>query len=318
MKVIDEQYCTGCTACVNICPKKAIKYIENDNGFLYPDIDEALCIKCNKCKEVCPILKKKIEKESVKNTYAGWILDEKIRLESSSGGIFTAIAKEVINNNGYVCGASFNNNEIEHIIISKEEELYKLRGSKYVQSNLQKNNIFSEIKRLLEEGFLVLFSGTPCQIAGLNNFLQKKYEKLITIDVVCHGVPSPKIFREYIEQLEADFDRKITKISFRDKTEGWRNPQFVLKNGEEILKKCAIYEDTFGRSFLTNMILRKACFNCKYSIIKSQADITLGDFWGAWLYKEELNDSKGVSLIITHTDKGEKVLQNLKDKIKLY
>lgn len=317
MKVVDGKYCTGCTACANICPRKAIEFKEKSNGFLYPIIDEKLCIKCNKCKEVCPALKK-IEQDTVKKSYAGWILDETIRMKSSSGGIFTAIAREVLNNNGYVCGASFNNNKVEHIIISKEEKLQELRGSKYVQSNLNDNNIFIKIKKLLEKNILVMFSGTPCQIAGLNNFLQKKYENLITVDIICHGVPSPKIFKEYIEQIEKEKKQKISKIYFRDKSEGWRNPQFVLESGGKILQKSAVYEDTFGRSFLTNMILRQSCFNCKYPILKSQADITLGDFWGAWIYKEELNDSKGVSLIITHTDKGEQIMQKIQDKIKLY
>ena len=317
MQITEEKCCIGCTACVNICPKKAIKFEEKSNGFLYPVIDEKLCIKCNKCKEVCPALKK-IEQDTVKKSYAGWILDETIRMKSSSGGIFTAIAREVLNNKGYVCGATFSNNEVKHIIISKKEKLQELRGSKYVQSNLNDNNIFIKIKKLLEKNIIVMFSGTPCQVAGLNNFLQKKYENLITVDIICHGVPSPKIFKEYIEQIEKEKKQKISKIYFRDKSEGWRTPQFVLESGGKILQKSAVYEDTFGRSFLTNMILRQSCFNCKYPILRSQADITLGDFWGAWIYKEELNDSKGVSLIITHTDKGEQIIQKIQDKIKLY
>lgn len=237
---------------------------------------------------------------------------------SSSGGVFKAIAENIMEQNGVVVGAYMNsNNEVEHIIISEKEELKKINGSKYVQSNL--GTIFKNVKILLEKKQKVLFSGTPCQISGLKSFLKKEYENLITIDIVCHGVPSPQIFKEYIEQIEKETGKKVTDISFRDKSLGWKNPQFVIKSNDKILKKCAIFEDEYGRSFLTNMILREACYDCKYSTLNSQSDITLGDFWGEEKYNKNIDSFKGISVIIAHTDKGNEIINVLKkDKIKVY
>lgn len=317
MRITDERLCIGCTACMNVCPTNAIEFKENKNGFLIPVINQKTCNKCGQCKKVCPTLN--INKtQTVKNVYEGWILNEKNRMSSSSGGIFSAIAENVLEHGGFVCGAYMNSkHEVEHIIISEEKELYKLSGSKYVQSNLGK--IFKEVKIILEKGKTVLFSGTPCQIAGLKSFLKKKYGNLITVDIICHGVPSPKVFKDYIEQIEKEKGKHVTTIYFKDKSEGWKNPQFVIKSNDEIIKKCTIFDDIYGRSFLTNMILRESCYDCKYSTLNSQSDITLGDFWGEEKYNKNIDSFKGISIIIVHTEKGNEIINILKkDRIKLY
>ena len=317
MYITDERLCTGCTACMNICPTGAIEFKYNEDGFLIPVINKKICNECGKCKRICPTLNIK-GSETVKKAYEGWNLNEKNRMSSSSGGIFTAIAESVLEQGGFVCGAYMNSQyDVEHIIISEEKDLYKLNGSKYVQSSL--GAIFKEIKKNLEKDNKVLFSGTPCQIAGLKSFLEKEYKNLITVDVICHGVPSPKIFKEYIKQIEKEKGKHVTTIYFKDKSEGWKNPQFVIKSNDEIIKKCTIFDDIYGRSFLTNMILRESCYDCKYSTLNSQSDITLGDFWGEEKYNKNIDSFKGISIIIVHTEKGNEIINILKkDRIKLY
>ena len=318
MQIIQKSKCSGCGACFSACPSKAISMQKDIEGFLYPIVDEKKCTKCGLCKKTCPILNNKYIKKnqnSNPNCYAGWNKDESVRKNSSSGGIFSVIAKYILNKKGYVCGASFeDHNRLKHIIICDEKDLPKLRGSKYLQSEI--GNVFIEIKNLLENDNWVLFTGTPCQAVGLKNYLKKEYEKLLIVDIICHGVPSPLVFEKYLKEVEEVNSKKIEKINFRDKSLGWKNPQIVLtsEKGSDLIKK-SLFGDIYGRGFLTNLFLRNICTDCVFSQWPKASDITLGDFWGIWKYNPGLDDGKGTSLIMPNNGKGEFVINSIKESI---
>ncbi len=318
--VVKNKKCTGCSACFNICPANAISMKKDREGFLSPKIDFEKCIHCGLCNGVCPSLypPPRDEQFPLPKVYAAWNKNEKVRLESSSGGIFSALAEYFLEKKGYVCGAAFDeNNKLNHIIVSNRRDFKKLRGSKYVQSEI--GSTFKEIKELLEKDRWVLFSGTPCQAAGLRNYLKKDYEKLLVIDIVCHGVPSSLVFEKYLKEVEAEKKKGIKKISFRDKSVGWKNPRFVLKTekGLDLINK-ELYEDTFGRGFLTNMLLGHPCTNCEYSEFRKVSDLTLGDFWGVWNYKLELDDNKGTSNVMINNEKGLFYINKIKKDLALF
>ena len=215
---LKKEECTACAACVNICPKKCISMKEDEEGFEYPRIDFEKCIQCGLCEKICPILnKQKKEKYTDKpSVYAAWSLDEEIRFNSTSGGVFSELAKAILEKNGYVCGARYNeNNMIEHTVINKKEDLEKIRQSKYAQSSIGK--VYIKIKELLEKDNFVLFCGTPCECAGLSNFLKKDYEKLYLCDFVCRGSNSPKVYKKFLEYLEKKYKSKIKKVWFKNK-----------------------------------------------------------------------------------------------------
>lgn len=240
--------------------------------------------------------------------------NEEERIKSSSGGIFTSLAKIILEGNGAVCGAAFDNEfKVNHIIIEDENELEKLRGSKYVQSNI--NNIFKEIKVKLVNGSKVLFSGCPCQVAGLKKFLGKDYKNLYTLDFICHGIPSQNIFNNYIKLIEKKYKSCVTEFSFRDKTKGWHMSSIKVKfkNGNEYTKP--IIEDMYMRGFLLNVYLKPSCYNCEFRNFKSGSDITLGDFWGAEVEEKEFDDDKGLSAIIINTKKGIDLKNKIESKV---
>ncbi|MGW8184830.1 MAG: polysaccharide pyruvyl transferase family protein [Candidatus Moraniibacteriota bacterium] len=317
MKIISKNKCSGCSACYSICPSDAISMTRDEEGFLYPIIDEKKCTNCGLCRKVCPVLNKYIKKNqsSSPKCFAGWNKNELIRKNSSSGGLFSVIAEYVFSKSGFVCGAGFDeDNKLRHIVISDEKDLPKLRGSKYMQSEI--GNILLEVKDLLDKDKIVLFVGTPCQVAGLNSFLQKNYEKLITVDVVCHGTPSPKVFNEYVKDIENSTKKNINKIEFRNKITGWKTFSFVLSDKEcNVIHKEVIHQDVFGKGFLNNLYLKPLCTSCPFATIPRQSDITLGDFWAIWEHKKELDDDNGTSLILINSTKGESILNEIKNKI---
>ncbi len=297
--------CTGCTACMNICPVECIKMIENEKGFKFPNIDFTKCIRCNQCRNVCPINKNN-NSVLVKKCYAAKAKDDYIVNNSSSGGVFTILAKEIINNKGVVYGAVLNigDMEVKHLRINNLKDLNLINGSKYVQSNL--DNIYRQVKADLDDDITVLFSGTPCQIIGLKSYLRKKYDNLVCIDVVCHGVPSPLFFNKYTQFLENKYNSKIKSVNFKNKTNGWNNSNIEISfdNGDVLLEK--ISDNVYMKSFLNNTILRESCYNCNFKSNNSNTDITLGDFWGIenFTKNEKLLDNTGVSLIIINSTKG--------------
>ncbi len=315
MLKVSTTNCTGCGACENICPLNAIKLEENSEGFSYPNIDSTKCTNCGMCEKVCPI-KNHTKHEELDYVYA-ITTDDEIRMKSSSGGAFTLLATEILQNNGYVCGASYSKDfkSVEHIIISSVDELYKLNTSKYIQSNI--NNIYKKIKELLNKDFEVLFSGTPCQVAGLNNFLGKDYTNLTTIDILCHGVPSPLVWRKYLEKINPE-NKTIKSINFRDKAYGTYPLHFSIKysDGNTFIENSK--KNPYFKGFLKNLTLRKSCYNCKYATLARTSDITLGDFWKLQKFDKKLNDNKGYSAYMPNTEKGKVFLDKISKNAKLF
>ena len=301
ISIISKDKCCGCSACYNICPKKAIKMVEDSEGFLSPIIDDEDCINCGQCLKSCPVLNMIKPKQAFeKECYAAMANDE-IRMKSSSGGVFTLLANFILDKGGYVCGAAFKNDwSVQHIIINKKEDLHKIRGSKYVQSEI--GECFVKIKRLLKENKYVLFSGTPCQVTALKSFLKEDYDNLLTIDLLCHGVPSPGVWSKYLNECFSVAD--IRSINFRDKKElGWicKDCSITFKDGSKILS------DDYTKLFHKSIILRRSCEDCQYSKLPRPADITLGDWWGISEYARDLNDQKGLSFVLINTKKGKKI-----------
>ena len=313
--------CCGCSACYNICPQKAIVMKENSEGFLYPEIDENKCIECGLCYSVCPsINSEKLEKENTNykepKCYAGAANDE-LRKNSSSGAIFSLLAEYILSNNGYVCGAVFDENmNLNHIIINNKQNLEQLKGSKYLQSNI--NISYSQIKELLNNNKLVLFSGTPCQVAGLKTFLQKDYDNLLLVEIVCHGVPSPKVYHKYLdENFNNKQNEKVLNTNFRDKLNGW-NPYLITTTTTTNTYVSYASEDIFMRAFLENLCLRDSCSKCQFKVLPKYSDITIGDFWEVEKYDANLNDKKGTSVILINNKKGEKYLDLIKNNLTIF
>ena len=312
-KINNKKDCMGCHACASICPKSCISMESDKEGFLYPNVDYNLCIRCKQCINVCPI----INKEEVMNdpvAYSCINNDETVRLDSSSGGIFTLVAENVIDRYGVVFGASFNDqSEVVHVFVETKENLEQLRGSKYVQSKI--GNSYKKAKEFLDSGREVLFTGTPCQIAGLKSYLDKLYTNLSTMDIVCHGVPSPDVWHKYVEFRETVAGSLAQRIAFRRKDEGWKrfSVSFLFKNNTEYRQN--LRNDLFMRAFLKDVCLRPACYDCKYKGLNRQSDLTLADFWGVQNILPEMDDDKGTSLIFVNSEMGQRLFNEVKDKM---
>lgn len=306
IKIIDKKECCGCYACKNICPKDCIDMNIDEEGFWYPKVDTKKCINCNLCEKVCPFIEDPQKEEFNHIAYACKNKNEQVRLESSSGGVFSNLCEYVIGKGGVVFGAAFNENlEVEHMEANTIEDCKKFRGSKYVQSKI--GDCYKKAKGYLEKGKLVLFSGVFCQIEGLNLYLRKKYNNLITLDIICHGVPSPFVFSVYKNALELKNNSKLENIIFRDSSESWRNYNYkiVFENKKEIID--LFKNNIYSKGFLNDLYLRPSCYDCKSKDFKSNSDILLGDYWGIQDIHPEFDDDKGVSLVVVNTIKGKEV-----------
>lgn len=315
--MLPAKECTGCSACFHICPKGCINMVPDNYGFLYPHINDEACVNCGMCEKNCSVLSKTEQKSHINtNCYAIKTNEESIRKQSSSGGIFSVFAEKILENNGIVFGAAFDESfVVKHIGISTINDLDLLRRSKYVQSNL--NNSFSVVKQHLDDGKTVLFTGTPCQIEGLLSYLRKPYDNLITMDFVCHGVPAPNVWEYYKAYIQKQYKSPITDINFRDKSLGWKNysVRFTFENGSIY---CNTFKnDPYMKAFLANMDLRESCYDCKFKSTMHKSDITVADYWGIDKIKPELDDDKGLSLLLVNTEKGNTLLENVKNKLTL-
>ena len=311
---LKDNECTGCGACMNICPVGAITMCENSEGFLYPQVDEEKCTNCGLCKKTCPVIKPNYKNSKSPECYA-YMANDKERLKSSSGGAFPVLAHWFINNGGYVAGAVWTKDcQVKHIVSNKPDDIEKMRNSKYLQSDTK--DCYKDIKQLLEDDKKVLFTGTPCQVAGLKSFLGKDYRKLYCVDIICHGVPSPKVFMKYIREFLKTDDEKWISTNFRDKVNGWR-PELTTTTTTTTTTHAA-QKDNFMRVFLKNLCLRKTCTNCKFQTIPRQGDITIGDFWGIWNYKKSLDDKKGTSVILENNQRGRTLTKILKNNSIVY
>lgn len=308
--IFDRINCTACGSCINICPSRALFWKPDERGFCYPQADASKCTECGICQQVCPIgRKKELEFDFSPEVYAAYAKNETIRCNSSSGGIFSVLAESVLNDHGAVYGAAFDGDfKVVHIGIRSREELAKLRGSKYVQSFVPEN-IYVGIKKELQTGVPVLFSGTPCQIAGLKLFLQKEYPNLLLVDLICHGVPSPELFAEYLKYLECRHG-KISSYLFRDKHKSWKlyNSK-ITANGKTVIRY--MDQDLFHFFFLTQPVLRESCYHCAYADRGRISDITIGDFWGFQDKYRLRDDDRGLSCVICNSTKGRQFFQTL-------
>ena len=312
---VSQKECSGCGACVQKCPKKAITMKENAEGFLYPKINYEKCINCGLCKKTCPSLNYRVEEnKDYPKAYAVKNKNIKDVLNSSSGGVFILLAKYVIDKKGVVYGAAYDeNNNIKHIAVDSQKDLIKLQGSKYVQSDT--TAIYNDVKKNLSDKKLVLFSGTPCQIKGLKNFLGKNFDNLLTCDLVCHGVPSQKLFKKYLTYLEKKYHKTVKKFDFRNKgKKGWGLTAKVTfdDNSKKYINSDF---DPYYSNFLNCNTYRESCYNCKFASTKREADITLADYWGILSIHNNFYDKKGVSLILINSQTGEETINKLKDNI---
>lgn len=311
INIKDKSCCCGCEACVNSCPNYCISMVEDNEGFLYPTVNVDHCIECGACERSCPILMIEEERSPLK-VVATFNSDLPIRLSSSSGGVFSQLAEFVLNQKGVVFGASFDSHwKVQHIFVENLEDLPKLRGSKYVQSRIADS--YKKVKSFLRENRQVLFSGTPCQITGLKHFLGREYENLITVDVACHGIPSPKIWNLYLLELANRLlpDSVVTGVNFRDKSNGWKSYHMQVSLETSSEKKCyyvPYYNDWYMKAFLKNLILRPSCANCPARCGKSGSDLTIADFWGIESLCPDLDDDKGTSIVLINSPKGKELL----------
>ena len=307
--ITDKKNCCGCSACVQRCPKQCIRLEEDTEGFLYPQVDEADCIDCGLCEKVCHELHP-YEERKPQNVYAAINKDEEIRLKSSSGGIFYLLAEKAITEGGVVFGARFDDQW--QVVIDYADTLEGIKpfmGSKYLQARTA--TAFKDAEAFLKQGRKVLFSGTPCQIAGLHHYLQKEYDNLTTVDFVCHGVPSPKVWQRYLDEVVTSGKQAINDVKFRNKSNGWKKFNFVLtyNREDENHSLCSWHQQNhFMRAFLSDMILRPSCHECRAKQGRSHSDITIADFWGINIEMPEMDDDKGTGLVLVNTDKGHQAL----------
>lgn len=311
INIISNKDCCGCTACESICTHHAIIMQPDSMGFLYPSIDTTKCIDCGLCEKVCQFHPsyKRYENYDVPLVYALRLKDADQLIRSQSGGAFYGIAQHIVDKKGVVYGVSFDEEwRVVHQRVSNADELEKLRMSKYVQSDIR--GVFKLIKEDLKKGLTVLFSGTACQTAGLKAFLPHKlHENLICVDIICHGVPSPKIWEDYIVYLQKKYKSTIVNACFRDKRFGWHGAKetFRFENGKEIVRR------TSNRLYFSGLTMRESCANCQFTNLKRVGDLTIGDFWGLPKDSPYEKDKKGLSLLLVNSDKGNAIFESIRD-----
>ena len=316
---IPVQNCSSCGACVNVCARSAISMQLDGEGFYRPVIDANKCVQCGACEKACPwtnaVGNPNISAESPK-TVAAFAKNEFIRLESSSGGIFTLLAEKVIDDGGVVVGvAQLSPTKFGHIIVDNKADLGKLRGSKYVQADA--GLVYHDVRSLLKAGKRVLFSGTPCQVAALYAVLGRAATStnLITVDIVCHGMPSVKLFEKYVHELEKSRQTPFEKINFRDKSTGWGCYSLLHYFASGNTFSVQSNQSKYMRLFLSRICQNQSCVDCHYRKLPRIADITLGDYWGISKYHPEMNDNKGTSVVLLNTNHGKDLFDSVADSV---
>lgn len=309
-----KEECCGCKACANACGRNAITFLPDEYGFEYPHIDAEKCIECGKCIKVCDF--KKSEQEGVilhqpLEGYAARHIEKEVYANSTSGGVFSALAQWVIERGGVVFGCAYSDDwRTIHIEADSLDKLVSMRGSKYIQSDI--GYTFQQVKSRLQEGKWTLFAGTPCQVAGLYAYLGKtNTEKLLTADVVCHGVPSPLVFKKYIHYLEEKYHKKVITFQFRNKKHGWTRPSIAIGFNDGRVKTWSVVRDIYYDAFHHALLQRPSCFECKYATGKRVGDITLGDFWGWYKAKVTMSAKEGICCCLLNTEKAKEVFPQL-------
>ena len=309
IQLASRDACTGCAACASVCPTSSITMREDKEGFLQPHIDADTCINCHKCEKTCPIVSPLIiPTDFDTQAYAAINKDEAVRMRSSSGGMFHALAKWTIEQGGVVFGARFNEQwEVVHDYTETLEGIEPFMRSKYVQSRI--DDTFQQAKQFLDQGRQVLFVGTPCQIGGLKSYLHKDYENLLAVDLICHGVPSPKVWQAYLKEM---FDKNtLLDFNFRDKSIGWIDVQNVTATTMSSILQERQMKNAYYRGFINGLYQRAACYNCQFKTIQRISDLTIADAWGVQIFMPNMYDDKGTSLIMTHTSKAHEIIKDI-------
>ena len=327
---VEKKDCCGCGACMNICPKTAIHMEKDEYGFLYPRIDVGKCVECGACKKVCAFQNEPARRQP-QRVYAIASKNNDLVTNSASGGLFATMAMYVLEHGGCVYGAIMQHEEhelhIRHACCETKEDLYRFQGSKYVQSSL--GNIFKDIQMKLKNDILVLFSGTPCQVDALKLFLKKEYSNLLTVDIVCHGVPNEQIFNDYIHYIEKKIGGEIREFKFRDKSLGWGynlTAKYIQEDGSIRYHRTASSDSSYFDMFINSIILRENCYHCKYTNGKRTGDITIGDYWGIEDEHPEaleqnggrLSEKSGISVSFLNSDKGISFFDEIKEQFDYY
>jgi len=314
LEIKDKKACCGCQACYEVCPRKCISMVADEEGFLYPNVNRSACVNCHLCEKACPQLNL-ITRPSDEPIacFAAISNDEETRFQSSSGGVFSQLAKTILNKGGVVFGARFDDSfSVYHSYSETEEGITPFRGSKYSQSDLR--DAYSQVNGFLRENRPVLFTGTPCQIAGLRGFLRgKEVDNLFLVSIVCHGVPSPKVWKDYLESINGG--TKPTYVNMRNKENGWNQYRMTIRRDEQDLLNVQATDTPFMRAFLTNLTLRPSCYSCPFKGDHG-SDLTLGDYWGIEFIHPEMADNKGTSFILVYSEKGRHLLKGLDVTIK--
>lgn len=322
IQITDKTKCCGCTSCANACPKEAISMLADEEGFFYPVVDKVQCIDCGICRKVCPIENKPATSETVLESYVLRTKDSNVLIDSTSGGFITPLATYVLEHQGVICAASYDKEfKVKHIIWGKHVgggyNLSNIRGSKYVQSSL--DDCFTKIKRYLEDERMVCFVGTTCQVAGLKAFLRKKYDQLITVDLVCHGTPSPKLWDKYLNYQKNKYHSEILEISFRNKTYGYHSGTMKIRfaNGKTYYGSARV--DYMLKSFFNEIASRPVCYQCPFKMLERCSDFTIYDCWHATELVSGLkDDDRGYTNVIVQSEQGKHLLKQISDRYELY
>lgn len=313
IQIDSKEQCCGCRACEQRCPQKCIEMKTDEEGFLYPVINLERCIHCNMCGKVCPVINVESDQSENLEAFAAYNLDEKCRLESSSGGIFALLANQILSEGGVVCGVvmSAGCETVYHKMIERKEDLLDLRGSKYLQSDPL--DVYTKVKQELSKNKKVLFTGTPCQVEGLKCFLGRDYENLLCVDFVCHGVPSPKLWEKYVSHRTKLAKAPPLQAYFRHKKYGWKTFAVLFEYSNNTAYVETVGRDPYMRMFLRNLCLRPSCYTCRFKKMQRVSDLTMADFWGCDEVCPDLNDNKGLSLIVVQSEKGKKLLKAIEN-----
>ena len=301
---ISVEQCTLCGSCYNACPVDAISFKTLYLDFLYPAIDNSRCVGCDRCEKSCPILADKQEPESgYPIAFAARTRDEEARRKSSSGGVFYELASEILSEGGYICGAVFDDHfHVKHIVSNTQKDLYRMMGSKYAQSDM--GMCFRQIKTLLDEGKNVLFTGCPCQVAGLRTYIGRKHPNLLLVELICHGIPSDHMLQTYIGMQERKYGARLKEMEFRNKEKGWHNSSVRMEFENGRVHSEPMTFDTYMQGYFRGVTLKESCFSCQFRGFKSGSDLTIGDLWGAEISIPDMDDNNGLSAVIVNSEKG--------------